>query len=176
MADGCEVDLSNLEIQNSTKIYPSPETMIGNARVWDLRELKNVIIPEGTERIGNSWFCSCGIESVEIPASVKCIDACAFYNCKSLKSVAFAEGSRLEKIWPECFRCTGIEEFLAPQSLREIGNGAFYECEKLKSVSFQEGSMLERIGAECFAGSGLKEITLPESVKEVGADAFYECE
>ena len=69
--DGCEADLSNIKISDSAKVGPQPETMARNVRVWDLRDYKRVVIPEGTERIGNSWFYRSGIESVKIPASVK---------------------------------------------------------------------------------------------------------
>ena len=132
MADGCEADLSNLWIQNSTKVGPPPETMVGSVRVWNLRNCKKIVIPEGTERIGNHWFYRCSIVSVEIPASVKYIDANAFYNCESLKRVAFAEGSRLVKIGFECFSNTGIETITISRDVEEIQDSAFYRCEQLK--------------------------------------------
>ena len=47
--------------------------------------MKEIISPEGTEKIGNHWFWGSGIESVTVPASVKEIGADAFYKCKSLK-------------------------------------------------------------------------------------------
>lgn len=54
--DGCEADLFDLNISDSTHVGPLPETMVGGVRVWDLRKLKDAVIPEGTERIGNHWF------------------------------------------------------------------------------------------------------------------------
>lgn len=91
--DGCEADLFNIGIPDSTQVGPLPETMVGSVRVWGLRDCKDVVIPDVVERIGNSWFYGCGIESAEIPASVKYIDANAFCKCKNLERVAFAEGS-----------------------------------------------------------------------------------
>ena len=79
--DGCEAWLLGTGILDSTQVSPLPEAMVGSQRVWDLRKCKHVVIPEGAERIGNHWFYGCGIESVEIPASVKYIDACAFCDC-----------------------------------------------------------------------------------------------
>ena len=90
VADGCQANLSNLEIQNSTIIGPPPETMIGNVRIWVLRGYKEVVIPEGTKRIGNHWFWGSKIESIEIPVSVREIGADAFFKCKNLNSVIFA--------------------------------------------------------------------------------------
>ena len=95
-------------ISDSVLVGPPPETMVGNIRVWDLRNCKQVVIPEGTERIENQWFWGSEIESVEIPASVKKIDKEVFYNCKHLGHVVFAEGSQLEKIGPRCFYKAGI--------------------------------------------------------------------
>ena len=65
----------------NAKFGPPAGTMAGNTRVWDLRELKEVVIPEGVERIGNYWFYGCEVESVIIPASVKEIGARAFCKC-----------------------------------------------------------------------------------------------
>ena len=47
--------------------------------------MKDVVIPEGIEKIGNHWFWGSGIESVTVPASVREIETNAFYKCKSLK-------------------------------------------------------------------------------------------
>ena len=47
--------------------------------------MKNVVIPEGTERIGNCWFWGSEIKSVVVPVSVREIGADAFYGCKNLK-------------------------------------------------------------------------------------------
>ena len=51
--DGCEASLRNVCVSDSVKIGPLPETRIGNMRVWDLRKLKDVIIPNEIEKIEN---------------------------------------------------------------------------------------------------------------------------
>ena len=76
---------------------------------------------------------------MEIPASVKCIDARAFYECESLTRVVLTEGSRLERIGNECFRGSGIEEVTLPGTLREIGTGVFYECDNLRMIYVEDG-------------------------------------
>lgn len=105
--------------------------MAGNVRVWDLRSCKTVVIPDGTEKIGNYWFYGSMIESVEIPAYVKEIGTETFYNCKNLKRVIFTEGSLLEIIGAGCFRSSGVEELTLSGTLREIGDSAFSECDDL---------------------------------------------
>ena len=125
VADGCEADLSNLKIPDSTKVGPPPETMIGNARLWDFRDCKNIVIPDGVERIGNYLFWGSEAECVEISASVKEIGMCAFRSCKNLKRVEFAEGSRLAKIGSGCFCNTGIETITISRDVEEIQDSAF---------------------------------------------------
>ena len=91
--DGCAASFVCTEIPDSVVVGPLPEVMVGSVRVWDLRSSKEIVIPDGAERIGNCWFWGSGVESVEIPASVREIGADAFGNCKTLKKVTFAEGS-----------------------------------------------------------------------------------
>ena len=126
MEDGCEASLSSLRLPDSTQVGPLPETMVGGVHVWDLRELKNVIIPEGAEKIGNRWFYGCGIESVEISASVREICYEAFRNCKNMKRIVFAEGSQLEKIGKACFSESGVTEISIPSSVITIEDNAFW--------------------------------------------------
>ena len=57
--DGCGVDVSQTGIPRSVKVGPLPDTVVGNVKVWDLRKKKNIVVPEGTKRIGNSWFWGC---------------------------------------------------------------------------------------------------------------------
>ena len=87
--------------------------------------MKNVAIPEGTERIGNHWFCGSEVEQVEISASVREIGADAFYGCKSLTRVTFALGSKLEKIGSGSFCETGIERITIPKCVKEIQGYSF---------------------------------------------------
>ena len=54
-----------------------------------LRKLKEAVIPDGVERVGNYWFWDSGIESAEIPASVREIGIEAFCYCKNLRRLTF---------------------------------------------------------------------------------------
>ena len=158
-----------------------------------------MVIPEGMKIIGNHWFCGSEIASVEIPASVREIWVDAFFICKKLKSVVFAEGSQLEKIGSGSFCHTGIEKITIPKDVEEIQEHAFRECRNLKEAVFEAGSALKKIGNHelnsctnlknirlpdgletigigCLWYSGLEEITLPASVKSIELYAFYRCE
>ena len=82
---------------------------------------------------------------MEIPASVKEIGVDTFYGCSSLKSVVFAEDSKLEKIGSGCFCETRLEKISVPKSVGEIQKYAFHLCERLEEVTFEEGSKLETL-------------------------------
>ena len=110
-----------------------------DAKLLDLRGCRHVVIPGGIEKVGKRWFWRSEIESVEIPTSAREIGADAFFKCKCLKSVVFAEDSKLEKIGAGCFSKTGIEKITVPKNVTEIKEGAFYQCRKLKEIVFEIG-------------------------------------
>ena len=41
---------------DSVAILPARSTMVGDRLLWDLRKLKDVVIPEGVLEIGKQWF------------------------------------------------------------------------------------------------------------------------
>ena len=140
--DECEASLYEAEIPDSTIIDLLRDTAVFDMKLLDLKNCKHVVIPDSVEKIGSHWFCGSEIENVEIPASVKEIGADAFFRCRHLKSVVFAEGSKLEKIGPGSFYGTGIEKIAVPKSVTEIEEGTFRQCEELREVVFEEGSKL----------------------------------
>ena len=142
----CEASLYEAEIPDSTIIDLLRDTAAFDIKLLDLKNCKHVVVPDGVEKIGNRWFFNSEVESVEIPVSVKEIGADAFFRCKSLKSVVFAEGSKLEKIGPGSFCGTGIEKMTVPKNVTELKEGTFYHCKELREVVFEEGSKLEEIG------------------------------
>ena len=43
-------------IDQPVGILPGKSVMVGNVPLWNLRELKEVVIPEGVTMIGDHWF------------------------------------------------------------------------------------------------------------------------
>lgn len=76
----------------------------GGIRLQDLCMMKEVVIPDGVERIGAYWFFGSEVENVKISTSIREIGKCAFCNCWKLKQIVFSENGQLEKIGRECFR------------------------------------------------------------------------
>lgn len=83
---------------------------------------------------------------------VTSIGARAFAECKDIKRLEFAEGSKCEGIGERAFEnCSGLAEITLPQGLKKIDIYAFIYC------------------------TGLKRASLPESVSEIGSSAFSYC-
>ena len=180
MEDDFGFNLKNI-VNSSVTILPSKQILVGDRLLWDLRALKEVVIPEGVERIAGYWFSSSVIESIEIAASVRELDANAFHCCKKLRSISFQTDSRLWKIGDGCFEYSGLKEFIAPPGLREIGDAVFWNCSNLKRVALNEG--LEALDDQdddmnyggTFSCSGIEEITLPSTLRRMSQMTFFGC-
>ena len=107
-------------MKNDVMVLPT-KALIGDTLLRDLRQLSEVVIPEGVEKIRGHWFSYSDIESVTVSRSVQVIEEYAFYGCKNLKEVVFEEGSRLEKIGNSSFARTNLKEITLPKTLKEIG-------------------------------------------------------
>lgn len=163
-------------------------------------KLKQLILPENLEEVGEKAFYASGLEELRIPEGVREIGAEAFAYCKSLKGVQFPHS--LEKIHPSAFAYSGIQEIILKEGLNSIGTSAFAHCTQLKQVSlpssvrvmgnfsFQGCSNLEKVlftpsfstlpresylGASAFSASGLEEINLPDCMIEIEEKAFFSC-
>ena len=49
---------------------PPLDTKVGDKTLGELRQRREVKLPEGLEIIGENWFADCGIEKAVVPASV----------------------------------------------------------------------------------------------------------
>jgi hypothetical protein len=83
-----------------------------------------------------------------VPSSVVVLGDSSFCGCKSLQSVTFESGSRLERIEKCAFQLSGLKSIVIPSSVGFVGKESFHGCKSLASVTFGSGSRLERI-EEC---------------------------
>ena len=130
------------------------------------------------------------IKVVNIPASVtliKSIDdrnGAPFCNTYSLKTVTFAEGSKLTRIQAYAFISSNIEEIQFPNSLVAVNQNLFRGCRNLKVIRFGEGfKYFENVNNEgnpttnhhsvTHTATGLLEIYLPASFYLAKPDVNY---
>jgi len=101
-------------------------------------DLKNVIIANDVEIIGNNAFVNCfSLEGVIIPKSVRQINDYTFYGCYSLKNVLMSKG--LEYIGFYAFNgCKKLKDIYIPESVEEIEEDAFKDCQ-FRTITIPKG-------------------------------------
>lgn len=109
-------------------------------------KLEEITFGEGIERIGG--FAKTEVRKINLPSTVKVIEASAFEGCEYLEEIVFPDG------------------------LEHIGDKAFYKCGSLCSVNFPDS--LITIGESAFALCGKmgNTLTIPQNVTFIGNDAF----
>jgi hypothetical protein len=155
------------------KVHPAVKE-ISEGAFYRCRELMNVELCEGLERIDSWAFCGCtSLERIIIPSTVKEIGSSAFFCCRKLMNLELCEG--LERIDSWAFRgCTSLERIIIPSTIKEIGRSAFRYCSKLMNLELCEG--LERIDERAFENcTSLERIIIPSTVSFIDESAFYGC-
>lgn len=171
-----------IQKRNSAKTITSPLTIrkfLGSACKGE--PLRSVVLNEGLETLGEYYdihgiFRCTQIKQITLPSTLRALRDKTFYECSSLQSVTFADGSRLEKIGKQCFGSSGIVEIQIPGSVTTICEEAFSCCERLEKIWFQKDSKLEKIEERCFFKSGLREILIPMALKTISSTAFEDCD
>lgn len=133
-------------------------------------ELK-IALPVGE----NAFESNENIVSVYFFESCTSIGEYAFNGCTNLKSVTFAENSRLSYLGSYAFSgCDILKEIELPCGLTEIPSYAFQSCDMLNTVILPDGVV--RIADYAFANDiALIDIVIPSSIIEIGGSAFYYC-
>lgn len=168
----------------------------------DATFLRNVVINENIEYIGESAFEGCtALNSVVVPDSVTYIGKNAFKNCplisitlpfigsdvKSTATFSYLFGDTMPAIVEVVLsdNCTFIPNNAfknvaslvscdCGQNITSIGNSAFEGCSKFMTINIPNAVTI--IGNNAFKGcSSLKNINIPEKVSSIGANAFDGC-
>ena len=154
-------------------------------------QLKNIVIPEGVEYLGERCYYDNHATQVSLPSTLRYIDERAFennnfetviipdglkrigvhgfYNNVFLKEVAIPYGV---EVCAYAFGiCTGLEKATFPEDLQIIHPGLFSGCTSLKSVVLPKN--LIALENEIFDGcSALEEIDFPETLECIGNWVF----
>lgn len=165
------------------------------------RLVGEVVLPDGVELIEAAVFQDASITGVTLPQSLKTISINAFFGCKNLSSVSYANGveasnlkaigntafgwcdslkdflfpSSIETIGNNAFcYCTGLEHVVTPKNLKNLGKAAFYGCTSLSDFELLApvDSIQDRLLYNCIS---LKTVKIPEGVKSINQYAFAGC-
>lgn len=104
---------------------------IGYKAFYNLRTLKNIVIPESVESIGSYAFYNCTqLVNIDISYGLLYIGEYVFQNCGNLTS--FETPLSLISIGTEAFReCASLNTIIIPISVETMGSWVFYGCDKL---------------------------------------------
>jgi hypothetical protein len=147
-----EVHISNLE-EWCKYNFNSGSNPLENAHhlYLDGEEIKELIIPNSVNSIGDRAFCGCSsLTSITIPNSVTNIGEFAFSGCSGLTNITI------------------------PNTLTKIGEYAFSGCSGLTSINIPNS--ITGIGQKMFQGcTSLTSVTIPNTVSSIGYCAFANC-
>lgn len=129
-----------------------------------------VTIPEGTRRISDRAFSSCGMTSVVVPEGAEYLGWGAFSYCEQLKSAKLP--STLTEIDGCAFNgCLSLETLDIPETVTEIGSSAFDETPFLEKLRAKEPLVvINNILVDGQAAKG--EVAIPDGVVEIAGHAF----
>lgn len=132
----------------------------------------DVVIRDGTVRIGDDVFKEHAITSVQLPDSLQKIGNCAFQFCKELKEITFPEG--LITIDGLAFAyCTQLENVVLPEGLKHLGDSAFSYCHALTEVTIPEGvTFMSGTFSYC---TSLRTLNLPNSLTDMSNGVVEGC-
>lgn len=141
---------------------------------YELASLKNVVIGDEVQKIGEHAFAGCtGLISVTIPNSVTSIGANAFAGCTGLTSVSIPNSvTSIEEY--TFYNCSSLTSITIPNSVIIIDKNSFIGCTSLTSLVIPNS--VTSIGRQAFHScSGLTTLVIPNSVKSIGSTAFDYC-
>ena len=147
-------------------------TSLGKDVFYKNTDLKTVILPKELKEIGyNSFFGCSGLESIELPNSMKVLGS-AFGGCTALKSIVLPEGIEsidFSRFSP--YASPSFESLSIPGSVTYMN---FRGNDIIKSVVIQEG--VTRIGDYAFEGcTNLTSVSLPSTLETIEGGAFDSC-
>lgn len=142
----------------------------GNKVLVSHSKCRHIVIPKGVTRICSNAFLSSDATRIDIPDSVRIIDACAFEECDCLEKIEIPEG--VETIGYEAFEnCMKLKEIKIPDTVTSIGEYAFAYCWALEIVKIGRGVTCLDDGVFAYCPS-IRDLVIPDSVTSIGKGVF----
>jgi prepilin-type N-terminal cleavage/methylation domain-containing protein len=140
----------------------------------DCTNLKEIVIPNGCERINSTAFSGCkNAVSISVPNTVQYFGSYAFSNCESLEAINIPNG--VTKIEVQLFYCCyKLANIVIPDSVTSIDGYAFYRCYALKTVDLGSGvkTIAQMVFWDC---ASLESINLPTGIESIEYGCFQIC-
>ena len=134
--------------------------------------LNTIELPNTLKYIGDFAFCFCG-NSLTLPDSMDYIGKGAF-SSTNISSAVFPRHVKSIREWT-FYKCNLLTSVTVPETVDSIDEGAFMGSERLSDVTIL-GSSLQSIGKSAFKDcKSLSSINIPNSVTEICDSAFLRC-
>lgn len=133
----------------------SPNAPVANISISDSEVLRELIIPEGVNTLGEETWGSYG----------------PFSNCTALTTVSFP--STLTTLRRGTFNGSGLTELTIPDNVKAIPSSSFSNCENLKTVLL--GKNTTEIGDMAFSNCKSLESLDLYNVEKINNSAFWGC-
>lgn len=142
------------------------------------KDIKEFVLPESLESIGEGAFKYAGITTITIPIKVKVLEPVSFEGCSDLKNFNFAANSTLERIKSNdnnnpVIEAAALTTISFPASLKFVGKYTLSGCNALKVVTFERSAspvifdtFLPGGGVWLFGGYFPAKIRMPSTVAD----------
>lgn len=155
-------------------VLPEGTQSIGDA-FSDIPTLKSIKLPNSVTSIAGSAFANTAITEIYLPDGVTSVPQGAFANCTQLRNIRLPNG--ITSIGAGAFaNCTSLTSFTVPESTTKIDGSAFEGCTRLLSLKL--GNALKEVANTAFAGCvSLRTVYFDKetSLTDLGTDVFYGC-
>ena len=140
-----------------------------------------IVLPNTVRRIGIGAFWQCeNLETINIPASVNCIEGGVFAAVNQLCRIIIDSTSTNYKLVDNAVYSFNMDTLIShnfasgdvvlPQGVKIISNNSFTETRNLNSIELPNG--VEKIEQSAFQNSSMVRINLPNTLKSIGDFAF----
>lgn len=181
--DGClmQDDMMVAYLRDSTECHvPLGTKKLGNRLFHQKNHVREIVLPEGLEEIGDNAFQNCTLQELAIPASVRRIGENPFDHdaVKRLRLMSpyftFDNGLLVSDKGVLISYLGEDADVVIPETVTEVGPYAFSKNRNLRSVTLP--SRLKAIRHHAFSlCKQLSSLTIPESVKRIDRYAFEGC-
>lgn len=134
--------------------------------VYEIGEIKNLIIGENIKYIGKNSFAGKCIGNLILGENIEIIGESAFRDC-NLKKVIIPENVLYIK--RSAFSCNNITDLKLGNDILEIEAWAF-DNNNIENLVL--GDKVKRIGIEAFANNNIKYLNLGKSIEKIELNAF----
>lgn len=138
--------------------------------------LKNIILPDSVNIIGESAFAGTSISSVTFPENVNEIQSGAFSGCEQLKEIMIPDN--VTTIGEECFAgCKSMEKFSLGKSVKSLGSLMLKGCVLITEVTIpktvESGYTWPSISGGCLAESMVETVIFEEGIEKIPANICH---